>query len=95
MPYVTGGTLRERLRATPQLPIADAVPMAREVAGALAYAHLQGIVHRAIKPENILLHDGGALVADFGIAYSIANGAGARFTGTGLAIGTPAYMSPE
>jgi serine/threonine-protein kinase len=95
MPLVTGETLRARLEREKQLPIADAVRIAREVASALDYAHRQAVVHRDIKPENILLHDGSALVADFGIALAVQSAGGARMTQTGLSLGTPQYMSPE
>jgi serine/threonine protein kinase/Tol biopolymer transport system component len=95
MPLVTGETLRARLERERQLPIADAVRIAREVAGALDYAHRHGVIHRDIKPENILLHDGSALVADFGIALAVQTAAGSRMTQTGLSLGTPQYMSPE
>jgi serine/threonine-protein kinase len=95
MPLVTGETLRTRLERERQLPIADAVRIAREVASALDYAHRQGVIHRDIKPENILLHDGQALVADFGIALAVQSAGGARMTQTGLSLGTPQYMSPE
>jgi tRNA A-37 threonylcarbamoyl transferase component Bud32/tetratricopeptide (TPR) repeat protein len=95
MPYVDGGSLRERLRVEPQLPIPEAVAVARQVAEALDHAHRQGIVHRDIKPENILLSDGQAVVADFGIARAVELAGGEKLTETGLAIGTPAYMSPE
>ena len=95
MPAVSGETLRARLERETQLPIPDAVRIASEVAGALDYAHRQGVVHRDIKPENILLHDGGALVADFGIALAVQQAGGSRMTQTGLSLGTPQYMSPE
>ncbi len=95
MPLVTGETLRARLERERQLPIADAVRIAREVASALDYAHRQNVIHRDIKPENILLHDGSALVADFGIALAVQSAGGARMTQTGLSLGTPQYMSPE
>ena len=95
MPLVTGETLRARLERERQLPIAEAVRIAREVASALDYAHRQGVVHRDIKPENILLHDGSALVADFGIALAVQSAGGQRMTQTGLSLGTPQYMSPE
>ncbi len=95
MPVVTGETLRTRLARERQLPIPDAVRIAREVASALDYAHRQGVVHRDIKPENILLHDGQALVADFGIALAVQTAGGQRMTQTGLSLGTPQYMSPE
>jgi Tol biopolymer transport system component len=95
MPYVEGDTLRDRLNREKQLPIDDAVRLAREVAGALDYAHRQGVIHRDIKPENILLHDGTALVTDFGIALAVSQAGGSRLTETGLSLGTPSYMSPE
>jgi serine/threonine-protein kinase len=96
MPFVQGESLRDRLKREKQLPVADAVRAAAEVASALDYAHRHGIIHRDIKPENILLHDGQALVADFGIALAVSNaGGGARLTETGLSLGTPHYMSPE
>ena len=95
MPLVTGETLRARLERERQLPIADALRIAREVASALDYAHRQNVIHRDIKPENILLHDGSALVADFGIALAVQSAGGARMTQTGLSLGTPQYMSPE
>jgi eukaryotic-like serine/threonine-protein kinase len=95
MPYVEGETLRGRLTREHQLPIADAIRIASEVADALEYAHKRGVVHRDIKPENILLHDGRALVADFGIALAVEQAGGQRMTQTGLSLGTPQYMSPE
>jgi hypothetical protein len=94
MPYVEGETVRDRMAREKQLPIADAVRVAAEVASALDYAHRHGVIHRDIKPENILLHDGSALVADFGIALA-ASRAGGRMTETGMSLGTPHYMSPE
>jgi eukaryotic-like serine/threonine-protein kinase len=95
MPYVEGESLRERITRERQLPVTEAVRIAREVASALDYAHRKGIVHRDIKPENILLHDGQALVADFGIALAASNTGGTRMTETGMSLGTPHYMSPE
>ncbi|MBA2291761.1 MAG: serine/threonine-protein kinase, partial [Gemmatimonadales bacterium] len=95
MPLVTGETLRARLERERQLPIDDAVRIAREVADALGSAHALGIIHRDIKPENILLQGGHALVADFGIALAVQTAGGARMTQTGLSLGTPQYMSPE
>ncbi|UCC24143.1 MAG: serine/threonine protein kinase, partial [Gemmatimonadales bacterium] len=95
MPYVEGESLRERLDRERQLPVGEAVRLATEVAGALTYAHRQGIIHRDIKPENILLHHGQALVADFGIALAANSLAASRMTETGLSLGTPHYMSPE
>ncbi|MBX7117694.1 MAG: protein kinase [Gemmatimonadaceae bacterium] len=95
MPLVTGETLRGRLARERQLPVADALRIAREVADALHAAHAVGIVHRDIKPENILLQGGHALVADFGIALAVQSAGGARMTQTGFSLGTPQYMSPE
>jgi serine/threonine-protein kinase len=95
MPYVEGESLRELLRREPQLPIEQVVRIGREVAEALDYAHRHGVVHRDIKPENILLSDGQPLVADFGVAKAVDAAGGERLTGTGMALGTPAYMSPE
>jgi serine/threonine-protein kinase len=92
MPFVEGESLRDRLNRERQLPVAEAVRIAREIAGALDYAHRHGVVHRDIKPENILMSDGHALVADFGIARALEGGA---VTQTGMVIGTPTYMSPE
>jgi tetratricopeptide (TPR) repeat protein len=95
MPYVEGESLRSRLRREVQLPVEEAVRIARETALALDHAHRHGVVHRDIKPENILLSDGQALVADFGVAHALEQGADSRLTEAGLAIGTPMYMSPE
>ena len=95
MPLVTGETLRHRLERERQLPIDDAISIAREVADALGYAHGLGVIHRDVKPENILLRDGHALVADFGIAIAVQSAGGARMTQTGMSLGTPQYMSPE
>jgi serine/threonine-protein kinase len=95
MPYVEGETLRDRLAGHSQLPLGEAVQITREVSDALGYAHAQGLVHRDVKPENILFQAGHALVADFGIARAISEAGGSKLTETGLAIGTMAYMSPE
>jgi len=95
MPFVEGETLRDRLTREKQLPLEDALRITREVADALSYAHSRGLVHRDIKPENILFQAGHAVVSDFGIARAVSAAGGAHLTETGLAIGTPAYMSPE
>ena len=95
MPYVAGESLRARLTRESTLPVEEAVRLTREVADALDHAHAHGVVHRDIKPENILLADGHAVVADFGIARTVAAAVGETLTGLGIALGTPAYMSPE
>jgi serine/threonine-protein kinase len=95
MPYVEGESLRDRLRREGQMGVDEAVRLTREVAEALSYAHKHGVVHRDIKPENILLSQGHALIADFGLARASDQDGAATLTGTGIAIGTPAYMSPE
>jgi eukaryotic-like serine/threonine-protein kinase len=95
MPYIAGESLRTRLQRDGQLPLDQAILTAREVAAALDYAHRQNVIHRDVKPENILLHEGGALVADFGVARAISDAGGDPVTEPGLAVGTPAYMSPE
>jgi Tol biopolymer transport system component len=95
MPFVDGESLRDRLSREKQLPLEDALRIAREVADALGYAHSHGVIHRDIKPENILLQSGHALVADFGIALAVQSAGGQRMTQTGLSLGTPQYMSPE
>ena len=96
MPFVEGESLRDRLNREHQLPVDEAVRIAREVADALGYAHAAGIIHRDIKPENILLHGGHAMVADFGIALAASRTeGGSRMTETGMSLGTPFYMAPE
>ena len=95
MPLVEGESLRDRLTREKQLPVEDALRIARECADALSYAHARGIIHRDVKPENILLESGHAVIADFGIARAMRAAGASSLTGTGMAVGTPAYMSPE
>jgi TolB-like protein/tetratricopeptide (TPR) repeat protein len=95
MPYVEGESLRDRLAREGPLPLADALRIAGDVAQALSHAHARDVVHRDIKPENILLEGDRAVVADFGIARAVTQAAGDRLTQTGIAVGTPVYMSPE
>ena len=95
MPFIDGESLRQRLDREQQLPLHDALRLTREAGEALQYAHERGFVHRDIKPENILLLGGHALVADFGIARAVTEAGGEKLTQTGMAIGTPYYMSPE
>ena len=95
MPYVEGETLRDRLEREGSLPMADAIHVAREMADALAYAHAHGVVHRDVRPENILLEGGHALVADFGIARALEASGNTQVSSSAVALGHPAYMSPE
>jgi serine/threonine-protein kinase len=100
MPFITGETLARRIAREERLPIGDAVAIAREVADALDHAHSQGVVHRDIKPGNILLAAGHAVVADFGIAVAVSRAeaalrGGERVTGAGVGVGTAEYVSPE
>jgi len=95
MPYVEGESLRGRLNRERQLPLEDALHITAEVADALDYAHSHDVLHRDIKPENILFQSGHAVVSDFGIARALGVAGVSRVTGTGIAVGTPGYMSPE
>ena len=95
MPFVEGETLRDRIDREKQLPVDEAVALASKVAGALQHAHEHGVIHRDIKPGNILLQDGEPVVADFGIALAVGAAGSNRLTETGLSLGTPYYMSPE
>src|SRR3954452_25405405 len=96
MPYLQGESLRARITREKQLPLADGIRIMSEVASGLDYAHRHGVIHRDIKPDNVLFHDGRALIADFGIAL-IRSGSdtGIRLTKSGVSLGTPQYMSPE
>jgi eukaryotic-like serine/threonine-protein kinase len=96
MPFIAGESLRVRLASQGELPIPEAVRVLREVGDALAYAHANGVVHRDIKPDNVLLSAGHAVVTDFGVAKAVsASSGGGHLTSLGLALGTPAYMAPE
>jgi eukaryotic-like serine/threonine-protein kinase len=95
MPYIEGETLRQRLQREQQLPLTDAIGIAHQVADALAFAHAHNVIHRDIKPENILLEGDQAYLADFGIARAILAAGGDTLSQSGLAVGTPTYMSPE
>ena len=95
MTYVHGESLRARLNREGQLPVDEALRITREAATALAAAHREGVIHRDIKPENILLSGGNVFLADFGLARALADADGAKLTRSGMAVGTPQYMSPE
>jgi len=95
MPYVEGETLKDRLGREGALPVEESLKIAREVADALAYAHENGVIHRDIKPSNILFEAGHAVISDFGVARAVGAAGEADTTATGLAVGTPKYMSPE
>ncbi|MFQ5551975.1 MAG: protein kinase, partial [Gemmatimonadales bacterium] len=96
MPYVKGETLRQRVEKEGELPVSEAVRIVREVVDALAFAHSQGVVHRDIKPDNVMLSGRHAMVTDFGVAKAISEATGRnQLTTAGVALGTPAYMAPE
>jgi hypothetical protein len=95
MPFVAGGSLRARLCLGNTLPLPEAAEIARQIAMALDHAHRQGVIHRDVKPENVLLSEGQAIVADFGIAKALAGAGDGGRTLTGVALGTPGYISPE
>jgi eukaryotic-like serine/threonine-protein kinase len=95
LPFIRGESLRQRLRTEQQLPVEEMVRIACQVASALDYAHRLGVIHRDVKPENILLHEGEAMLADFGVALAVREAAGDRLTHSGFSVGTPQYMSPE
>jgi serine/threonine-protein kinase len=95
MGYPGGDTLRERLERQVRLTPDEAVRIGLDVAGALDYAHRQGVVHRDLRPENILLVDDRAVIANFGLARALDQAAGTRLTATGILVGSPGYMSPE
>ena len=98
MPLVEGESLRAQLAKHGELPLNDAVRLLREIASALAYAHQHGVVHRDIKPDNVLLSAGSAMVTDFGVAKALSASSNVEehsITSIGVALGTPAYMAPE
>ena len=95
MPYVEGESLYDRLQRERRLPVGEALGIARDVATALGYAHERGVLHRDVKPENILLSAGRALIADFGLARAIGAADYTKLTATGVIVGTVYYMSPE
>ncbi|HEY3258523.1 MAG TPA: protein kinase [Gemmatimonadaceae bacterium] len=95
MPHIEGETLRERINREKRLPLSEAARLTRQLGAALDFAHRHGVVHRDIKPENVIIYEGEALILDFGIAKAISAAGGDNLTRTGIAIGTPAYLSPE
>src|SRR5690606_7958470 len=96
MPYIDGDSLRARIDRDGELPVADAIRIMREIADALASAHEHGVVHRDIKPDNVMLSGRHALVMDFGVAKAVSEATGSHtVTTAGVALGTPTYMAPE
>ncbi|MDH3457275.1 MAG: serine/threonine protein kinase, partial [Gemmatimonadota bacterium] len=95
MPFVEGESLGDMLEREKQLSIDDAIRITKEVAGALGHAHSYGLIHRDVKPDNVMMSGTHAIVADFGIAKALSDAGGTGVTQTGTSIGTPAYMSPE
>ena len=96
MPFISGESLRAKLAREGELPVAEASKILREIVDALSYAHRNGVVHRDIKPDNVLLSDGHAVVTDFGVAKAVSASSGSSsLTSLGVALGTPAYMAPE
>jgi len=97
MPFIKGESLRVKLAREGELPVGEALRILREVTDALAYAHRSGVVHRDIKPDNVLLSEGHAVVTDFGVAKAVSasSGSSSSLTSLGIALGTPAYMAPE
>jgi serine/threonine-protein kinase len=95
LPYAKGESLRSRLTKEKQLPVEDAIQITREIAGALAYAHREGVIHRDVKPANIMLEEGHAVLADFGVAHAVAEAKDERLTRTGTSLGTLAARRGE
>jgi serine/threonine-protein kinase len=94
-PYARGGSLAERLCREHRLPLEDAVRITRDLAAALDYAHSQNVLHRDIKPQNVIFDEERVLLCDFGVARALVRAAGDRISSSGLVVGTPTYMSPE
>jgi len=94
-PYADGGSLADRFKQGELLPLSETIDVARQLAKALDYAHEQNVVHRDIKPGNVLFMEGRAVLCDFGVARAIIRSGGERLSSSGLLVGTPHYMSPE